>query len=556
MQTLNNMKNRKGILSKGILLLSFIATGFVSQSQSLQETIRMAENQRYEKAKESFRRLVQLEPKNGNIYYYFGETYFNQDTALIDSADLVYKKGSEAEPFNPLNFVGLGKVLWFKNYQNGAETLFTQALEMTKYKNATVMMKIAENYINAKNKNLPKANELLNKALKLEPKNPEIHLLLGDAMLEANPQDGSGPVKKYSEAIELDKSSAKAILRIGKLYYRAKNPTEALKWYKEAIKIDSTFAPVYIEMGELYLMAGLNKQSLEQYKKYLALNNDLEARTRLAQILWVNKFFEEAIREVTNIHQTDSSSIYLYRILGYSYSEVGDKFPPDGYKKGLVAINKFFDMAAAKKGFKLLASDFSAKGKLLSKTGQDSLAMIELKKALELDSTVTDLYSDIAFAYYKSKKYNDALTYYLKKIAAGKPTINDYVYLGLSYYQTKQFALADSAFKKVISVSPDLILAHKWRAKSNSQLDPDSKLALAKPHFEKVVELILAKPEALEKNKKDLIEAYEYLISYHLLIMKDSETATPLIDKVKEIDPTNKKLEAFYKVIEELKKKN
>ncbi len=556
MQTLNNMKNRKGILSKGILLLSFIATGFVSQSQSLQETIRMAENQRYEKAKESFRRLVQLEPKNGNIYYYFGETYFNQDTALIDSADLVYKKGSEAEPFNPLNFVGLGKVLWFKNYQNGAETLFTQALEMTKYKNATVMMKIAENYINAKNKNLPKANELLNKALKLEPKNPEIHLLLGDAMLEANPQDGSGPVKKYSEAIELDKSSAKAILRIGKLYYRAKNPTEALKWYKEAIKIDSTFAPVYIEMGELYLMAGLNKQSLEQYKKYLALNNDLEARTRLAQILWVNKFFEEAIREVTNIHQTDSSSIYLYRILGYSYSEVGDKFPPDGYKKGLVAINKFFDMAASKKGFKLLASDFSAKGKLLSKTGQDSLAMIELKKALELDSTVTDLYSDIAFAYYKSKKYNDALTYYLKKIAAGKPTVNDYVYLGLSYYQTKQFALADSAFKKVISVSPDLILAHKWRAKSNSQLDPDSKLALAKPHFEKVVELILAKPEALEKNKKDLIEAYEYLISYHLLIMKDATTATPYIDKIKEIDPTNKRMEAFGKVVEDLKKKN
>jgi tetratricopeptide (TPR) repeat protein len=157
-----------------------------------------------------------------------------------------------------------------------------------------------------------------------------------------------------------------------------------------------------------------------------------------------------------------------------------------------------------KKALKLLASDFSAKGKLLSKTGQDSLAMIELKKALELDSTVTDLYSDIAFAYYKSKKYNDALTYYLKKIAAGKPTVNDYVYLGLSYYQTKQFALADSAFKKVISVSPDLILAHKWRAKSNSQLDPDSKLALAKPHFEKVVELILAKPRSIRKKTKKI----------------------------------------------------
>jgi len=544
------INTKKGILKKGILLVfSLLFFGF-SNGQTLKEGIRLAENERFESAKEAFRKLTITDPTNGNVYYYFGDTYFNQnqsDSFLLDSANMMYKKGTEVEPLNALNFVGLGKVLWNRDFQNQAEALFTQAIEMTKSKNATVLMKIAENYINSKNKNLKAANELLAKALKLEPKNPDVHILIGDAMLEADPMNGSGPVKKYLEASELNKNNAKPILRIGKLYFRAKNANEALKWYKDAINIDSTFAPAYLEMGELYLLAGKNKLALEQYKKYLLLNNDIEARDRFAQILWINKLYEDAINEVSLIQKTDSSSFYLYRVLGYSYSEVGDKFPPNGYKKGLYSINKFFDMSASVKGFKYLSSDYSAKGKLLAKTGQDSLSLLELKKALQLDTTKKELNSDIAFAYYKTKKYNDAITYYQRKIAAGKPTVNDYIYLGLSYYQTKQFLLADSTFKIVTGVSPDLILAHKWRAKSNGQLDLDSKLGLSKPHYEKVVELCLAKPENLEKNKKDLIEAYEYLGAYYFIVIKDIPTSKDYFTKIKELDPTNKKVEDFFK---------
>lgn len=144
----------------------------------------------------------------------------------------------------------------------------------------------------------------------------------------------------------MDITSAKPILRIGKLYFRAKNPTEALKWYKQAITIDSTFAPAYIEMGELYIMAGLNKKALESYKKYLVLNNDIEARDRFSQVLWLNKLFEDAVNEISQIQITDTSSYTLYRLLGYSYAEVGDKFSPNGYKKGLYAMRKFFDMTS------------------------------------------------------------------------------------------------------------------------------------------------------------------------------------------------------------------
>lgn len=546
------MKAKK-IVFRTLMMSVAVIISIAASSQTLKETIRMAENERYERAKESFRNLVNTDPNKAMVYFYFGETYFNQE--MYDSADIMYKNGINADSNFILNYVGVGKILWNGNYQNQAESYFNKALSKTKNKNALVLMLIAENYINAQNKNLPYAKELLTKALKIEPKNPEIHILIGDALLEENQMDGSAPIKKYNEAADLDKTLAKPILRIGKLYYRAKNPTEALKWYKEAVKIDSTFAPAYIVMGELYLMAGFNKQSLEQYKKYLALNNDREARNRFAQILWKNKFYEDAINEINKIQQTDSSSIYLYRVLGYSYSEAGDKFQPNGYAKGLYAINKFFVMASEINGFKLLASDYSVKGKLLSKNLKDSLAMIELFKAIELDSTNTDLYSDIALSYYKQKKYNDAIIYFNKKIVAGKPTVNDYTYLGLSYYLTKQYLLSDSAFKTVANLNPNNYNAQKFRAKSNAMLDPDSKLGLAKPFYEKVIELILAKPETIEKNKKDLIEAFEYL-AYYYFINKDTEKSKELVAKITELDPANKKLEFFNKLFEEKKKTN
>ncbi len=531
--------------------------GLGLKAQTLKETMRMADNERFESAKIAFKNLVASEPNNGNIYYYFGETFFHQSIGirdsilamhLKDSANALYKKGSEVDPLNPLNFVGLGKILWYSNNQNQSDLLFKQALDMTKNKNATVMLKIAEAYINAGFKNLKGANELLAKALKLEPKNPEVHILTGDALLEADPMDGSGPVKKYKDAAQLDTNSAKPILRIGKLYYRAKNPTEALKWYKEAILIDSTFAPAYIEMGELYIMASFNKKALESYKKYLSLNNDREARDRFSQVLWLNKLFEDAVNEISQIQKADSSSYTLYRLLGYSYAEVGDKFAPDGYKKGLYAIRKFFDMTHSKSNFKYLSSDFSMYGKLLSKTGQDSLALLELKRALDMDSTKKSLNSEIGLAYYKIKKYNDAIYYYAKKIAAGEPSVNDYIYYGSCFYYTKRFALADSAFKKVTLASPELPLAHKFRAKCNVQIDTSSKLGLAKPHYQKLAELLLLKPENLEKPaiKKDLIEAYEYLGAFYFREIKDYAKSKDYFTKIMALDTANKKAKAYF----------
>jgi predicted RecB family nuclease len=70
--------NKNGFLRKSVTLMCVILIGVTSYGQSLEETIRMAENQRYESARESFRKLIVTQPKNGNVYYYFGETFLTK----------------------------------------------------------------------------------------------------------------------------------------------------------------------------------------------------------------------------------------------------------------------------------------------------------------------------------------------------------------------------------------------------------------------------------------------------------------------------------------------
>ena len=85
---------------------------------------------------------------------------------------------------------------------------------------------------------------------------------------------------------------------------------------------------------------------------------------------------------------------------------------------------------------------------------------------------------------------------------------------------------------------PDLPLGYVWRAKSNSYLDPKNEKWLAKPFYELYITKV--KPEEAEKNKKDLIEANEYL-GYYYFAKKDYVQAKPYWLKVQELDPSNSK---------------
>jgi tetratricopeptide (TPR) repeat protein len=554
---------KKSIYTTLIALIT--ASGF---GQTLQQTIIKTDNERFADAASDFLVLIAKEPARGEFYFYYGENYFKRGDA--DSANIFYSKGVELNATNPLNYVGLGKVLLSKNNVNDAKTQFFKAASVAQNKNAEVMRRTAEAWISTDNKNPDEAILQVNNAIKLEPKNPENYIILGDAQLEKNPSDGSGPIKSYQMATTLDSKSARGILREGKLYQRGRNYQLALEKYKAALAIDPTFAPAYREIAELYFLAGQSGKSIENWKKYLELNNSDFARYRFMSALYKNKQYAEAVGEYENLKKSNFKNVYLDRLGAYCYYEMGDKTDKESYNKGNAAINDFFNAAGA--NFKYIGTDYKYKGFLLSKSGKDSLGIIEMEKAIALEPAIAgEIYSFIASAANKNKKYDKVITYLEKKntLDATKMDNNDWFTLGKAYFFTAQtklleginqkdpkvkaakelesmpnFVKSDSAFSKLIVLNPSWPTAYFWRGRSSSNLDSKNEKWLAKPYYEKL--LTMVKPEERGTTyKSNVIESAEYL-GDHYFHIKDKAKADEMWNLVKELDPANAKAKAYF----------
>ena len=62
--------------------------------------------------------------------------------------------------------------------------------------------------------------------------------------------------------------------------------------------------------------------------------------------------------------------------------------------------------------------------------------------------------------------------------------------------------------------SPNYVPAYLWIANTYSKMDPDLKLGLAKPKFEKLIEI--AKSDSV-KNDSAMMDAFGYLSYYHMM---------------------------------------
>lgn len=535
-------------MKKITLISSAIIIANTVFSQTLQEAITKTDNERFDAAAGDYRNLIAKETTKGDNYFYFGENYFKKGD--LDSANICYKKGIELNATYPLNYVGLGKILWYNGQQAEAKTQLFKAATLGANKNAEVMRKTAEIYINAEQKSLDEAINLLNSAIKIEPKNAETYLLMGDAMLEKNPTDGGPAIKNYNKATELNPASPKGDLRSGRLYQRGQNYQLALDLYKKAQATDPTYAPAYREKAELYYKAGQKANAVESYKKYLELNNSLDARERYASFLFSNKQYAEAIGELENLQKAGNTKFYLDRMLGYSYAELGNSIDKEAFNKGLSSINLFFEKTSTVPNFKYVATDYKYKGILLAKTGKDSLGVIEMEKVASMDPTkATEMLREIAKAYYKARKYPKVIETYEKLMDGNPKNLNgtDYFDLGRSYYfGPKDFIKADTCFSRLCQLSPTFATAYFWRAKSNTQQDLKNEKWLAKPHYEAALALVKPEERTTASNKANVIEACEYL-GYYALTLKDNVKAKEYFNIIKELDPNNKKQIDFFK---------
>lgn len=524
------------------IVAAFCLFSTISFGQNLQNAIRNTDNERFSEAEKEFKALIAKEPTAATNYFYLGENFFAKEE--LDSAIVYWTKAAEKDAVSAMGLVASGKANWFKKNNAMAKEQFTKALTMTKNKNGEVMRNIAKTYISGETKNLDEAITLLEAAIKLEPKNEDNLLLMGDAQFEKTPDNGSNAIKYYNKVLDINPSSPRGIVRVGKLYQRAQNYELANEKYQEAQKIDPTYAPAYRENAELNLKFNQAKKAQENWRKYLELNNSTEARYRYATAMFVGKQYCEVIPEIESLQTTGFNNFYMERMLAYSYAEcTTDK---DASVKGLAASDKFFAMVPSEK---IIFMDYKYKGLLLANGGKDSLAIIELEKASALNETAKkELAGQIGKMYMKAKKYDQVIVNYEYKRSVSKLNAVENFELGRAYYfGPKNYALADSAFCRVVDIDSTYAPAHFWTARSRFQFDLKNEKWLAQPHYQKVIDLVKPEDRTKGPNKSMTIEAAKYLGDYYLnSTAKDLAKAKEMWTIVQTIDPADPQAKAFF----------
>lgn len=497
-----------------------------------------------------FSNLAESNTNKEEAYFTLGDIYFTLD--MPDSAAYYYKKGLEVNPSSVPSMIGEAK-LKIKTDPKAAETVFNNLISGKNKKNPLYYTLIGQAYLD--NGDFEKATEYAEKAKRADNKYADAYLLQGD--IHAAQKIAGKAAEQYEQAIYFDKGHRQGYIKYARLYATV-NMGLAIEMLNKLLALDAQSAIAYRELAEVYYANGQFSKAEEAYEKFVAMDNfySESEMVKYATILFYNKNFNKSIEVAIEVLKKNPKNFVMRRLLMYNAVEL---------KKHNLAINYANSFMNEGDSAKYIYLDYMYYGRLLSAIGEKAKAYQQLEKALEIDPSKVEMYKELGDLYEQDHDYKNAIRQYANFIEKGgdKVILGDYYSLGRLNYsaagdttaayvvdRNKYIAAADSAFAVVAEKAPDNYLGYFWSARTNSLKDPESTLGLAKPYYEKVVEILTDKGT----NPNQLIEAYSYLGYYHYIKGQLAESI-PYWEKILQINPDNAVAkQALEGIKEEMKK--
>ena len=369
-------------------------------------------------------------------------------------------------------------------------------------------------------------------------------ILLGD--IEALSDNGGGAAAQYEQAIYVDPKNPDAYYKYANVY-RKISPSGAvaklndLRQQRPDIAVDAL-------AGRIYYMSNEFDKALAAYDK--ADKNKMEERD-------LSDYAMAAFFKAQNQKSLDIAKFGLTRKPRHAAFNRLAFFNSTELKKyddALMYADRLFNQSDSAK---FSYYDYTYYGNALSGAKQPDKAIEMYKKALEqedMDNKAkrAGVIKQLSDAYLEKEDYENAIKYYNEYLSnMEKPSANDMAALAGLYMQQAastpagdaQTALFQKADQTYAQLGEKFDGAGEYatfmRARVNGQMDPDQSKGLAKPFYEKLVELIGPKTDLDATEKARLKESYHYLISYYFIQKDDKNTAKQFAAKMLEIDPAN-----------------
>ena len=408
-------------------------------------------------------------------------------------------------------------------------------------KNPEVLVGIARAYF--EQKDTAKARvfaDFANKAAKY--KCAQAYVLLGD--ISAIGEDGGTAAQHYQQAISFDPKNPEPYYKYANVY-RKVSPTVAVMKLDELRKQRPDVA-VDALAGRIYYMSNEFDKAITSYKKADISKMEERDITEYAMALYFKQRNQESLEVVQYGLKKKPRDAAFNRLAFFNSTDLKN------YDQALLYADALFNKSDSAK---FSYFDYTYYGNALNGAKKYDEAIDMFKKALEQEFDSKDkkagVIKTLSDAYSSQEKYEDAIKYYEEYLNTySTPTATDYAGLPQLYYYKASKEQGD-AMKASLKKSDELYgqLAEKyqdaieyatfWRARVNNAMDNEQKEALAKPYYEKLIEVYSTRNELNNSDKARLKESYLYLISYYARVVDDMTKAKECATKLLEIDPEN-----------------
>ncbi len=360
------------------------------------------------------------------------------------------------------------------------------------------------------------------------------YILLGDIAVVKN--DGGEAAQWYNQAKTMDPKNPQGYIKYANIY-RGRSVEQAVATLEELRSILPDY-PVDAEAAHFYYLNNRFAKAKEYYDKVSTDKLDNNRLTEYALAAYFTSDSKKCLEVAQNGIQKYPRDAALNRLSFYSYTDLKD------YANALKYADALFNKSDSAK---FTARDYQYYGYAYLGNKEYDNAIAQFNKALEMNGELNDVRKQISEAYIAKNDYEKGLAMYdeyLKHVT--NPKVSDYDGLAKLYSELannpackdKAGALknADRVFGIIGEKFPNnLSYVSIMRARLNAQLDPETKEGLAKPYYEKYIEL--TKQENPDKPKL-LIEPYSYL-GYYYYLKNDKAQSNSYWNKILEIDPTN-----------------
>lgn len=322
-----------------------------------------------DEAIDEFKKAVAIDPKFPRAHYYLGLTYLLKDgAARISDAEIEFKLEVAANPDE-----------FFANYYLGVVSTIQRKWDT--------------------------AIELLSRATRLQPNNPDPYFYLGQAYQG---------VLKHHEAIEMFKKSI------------ALNP--------DLKHNDYQVTNVHFRLGQALLKVGQKDEA----QKELKIAADLKA-----QAFKRDEAKGEAFLNAANLNEQTAFPELRSAETGTDATTVKDPQRQEALKNESLFYTNV--VAAAHQNMGLINAE-----RKKFRVAIDSFA-----EAARLNPQMRDIHYNLGLAYFKSESYKDAAAALEKELTLTPDNLRAKHLLGLSYFSSQNYERAGVLLSEVVAAKPD-----------------------------------------------------------------------------------------------------